>query len=282
MAKTKAVVKSENTKLRTGGRRGPDPKTGKPWKRKKGKKDISATYRTADTCPDSCPFKASKICYAHDVTNPRQPTAFQVAERLGIEDTNEALDPIRDNAPYKGLVRHLVSGDVSSENEQGEVDDDYIEAANKLHEDRPDLEGYGYTHDWERIDPTSVKGWTLNASTETPEQAAEAIRRGWNVVIESPEDQDLSGQVIEGQKVQTCPNQLYHNVGCADCKLCLGKQNKIIQFLAHGRNQRRVSEAINAARSGPVSLGSTIPVGAPSAEHFKAGFSDGSGPVTGS
>jgi len=168
-----------------------------------------------------------------------------MARRYGAEKTHDALHKILKGAPPESMVRHLVSGDVASNG------DDYVEAANHLHAARQDLMGFGYTHNWRNMSSSDARGWVLNASTETASQAADAINKGWQAVIESPEDQDLSGQKIAGRRVVTCPNQSTGGaVGCADCKLCAKSHpgRPIIQFLAHGNKEAQVSARLAKAR----------------------------------
>jgi len=262
--KTLAVPSSANIKLRS---------------RKKNGPPIAATSRTADTCAPDCPFldkgphndqDGVPICYANERT--RRPAIFDVAARFGLKITREALDKIRVGTAYKAPVRHLVSGDIAG------PDDDYLKEANHLHEIRQDLEGWGYTHHWRHISPTDVKGWTLNASTESPAQAKEAIGKGWQVVIESPEGEELAGQRIAGRKVVACPNQSTHGlVGCADCTLCRKDTptRPIVEFTIHARSKARkeqVNDIVRGIRNqGPVDLGMpTIR----KADAFKTGFTD--------
>lgn len=294
--KTHAVAQSENTKLRSGGQRKKvtirDRSTGEsrevPWSpelspRGRGRA-VASTARTEDTCPDDCPFNG--ICYPHNVSAHKS-SIFGMAKKYGIENTRAALDKIRGKTPYKAFVRHLVSGD---------VDNEYMSEANALHADRPDLTGWGYTHDWQRRQPSSAEGWTLNASTEAPEEAAEAIRRGWPTIITSPTDESLEGQYIEGQRVIQCPNQTHHNIGCADCQLCMDpNRNTVVQFTAHGSTKlignaikfkRRLFKSDNPpafkqpdAPSSTAAETSSVFMGMPAIpgknDHFKIGTSEG-------
>lgn len=204
---------------------------------------IVETSRTADTCADNCPFKRLGIdhkpseggtaCYA--VQKPGGGNSyFDNAEKSGTEDTALSMRQVEVNAPPNAVVRHLVSGDIGFEG------DTYIEEANKLHANRPDLQGYGYTHNWENIDPESIQGWKVNASVETPGQAEDAISKGWDVAIVSPKGDQLAGTRIAGRRVVTCPAELDlpedKKVGCAECRLCRssGPNRPIVEFPAHG------------------------------------------------
>jgi hypothetical protein len=274
MAKTYVKIDSKNTKLKSA-----NPVSGKV---------ISATSRTSDTCAPDCPFidkgehndiEGKPICYANE--NLGRPSIFQHAEKYGVQNTSDAMDKLQYGAPKGSAVRHLVSGDVASEG------DDYVRQANKLHAARKDLQGWGYTHNWRSMNPGEVKGWTLNASTETSRQAEEAVNRGWQAVIESPKGQELAGSRIAGRRVVSCPNQSTHGlVGCADCTLCRSNSptRPIVEFQIHGKQQKKVSEAVVKARQGETRAYVADPSGnmaklvaerrAVRADHFKVGFAD--------
>lgn len=219
---------------------------------KQDKRPISSTSRTSDTCAPDCPFMYKgehgdqdgvPICYPNEKHG--RPSIFQMADQHGIPSTQSALDKIQYGAAYKSAVRHLVAGDVASPN------DDYIEAANNLHAMRKDLQGWGYTHHWRSLDPTQAQGWVLNASTETPAQATEALSRGWQAVIESPSDNLLHGTRIAGRKVVQCPNQT-SGIGCADCHLCRSNSptRPIVEFEIHGTNKKKVTNVVLGIRRG--------------------------------
>lgn len=274
MAKTYVKIDTQNTKLKTA-----MPTSGRV---------ISATSRTADTCAPDCPFQdkgdhndieGKPICYANEKLG--RPSIFQHAEKYGVQDTASALEKLQYGAPKRSAVRHLVSGDVAGPN------DDYIKNANALHAARKDLQGWGYTHNWRNMNPGEVKGWTLNASTETARQAEDAVNRGWQAVIESPKGQELAGSRIAGRKVVPCPNQSTHGlVGCADCNLCRSNSptRPIVEFQIHGQQQKKVAERVVQARQAETRPYVADPSGSMArlvanarqahADHFKAGFGD--------
>jgi hypothetical protein len=128
----------------------------------------------------------------------------------------------------------------------GDVDDEYIAEANKLHKDRPDLRGYGYTHDWRNRSPVEIDGWVLNASCETPEEVEKALANGWQAIIESPKDSTLAGTRIAGRRVVSCPNQEDDRVKCASCRLCTtsSETRPIVEFTLHGNNVKLLADII--------------------------------------
>lgn len=280
MAKTHAVAISKNSKL-IGKELTDEQKANKEARgiAPRPPRPIASTARTEDTCAPDCPFMDKgehndqvgvPICYPNDTLG--RPSIFQMAEKHGVESSKEALDKIAYGTPYNAKVRHLVSGDVASPN------DDYIQAANNLHAMRKDLEGFGYTHHWERIGQNPARNWTLNASTETPEQVGQALKLGYQAVIESPEGASLAGTRIEGRRVVSCPNQSTHGlVGCNSCSLCSDDTptRPVVEFMLHGQSPKKVAkvgESIVAQRAaGPVDLGMpTIR----KADAFKTGFTD--------
>ena len=274
MAKTSIKIDSKNSKLMSA-----NPISGRV---------ISTTSRTTDTCAPDCPFidkgehndiEGKPICYANESLG--RPSIFQHAEKYGVHDTQSAMEKLQYGAPKGSAVRHLVSGDVASEG------DDYVRQANALHAARKDLQGWGYTHNWRNMNPDEVKGWTLNASTESARQAEQAVNRGWQAVIESPKGQELAGSRIGGRKVVACPNQATHGkVGCADCNLCRADTptRPIVEFTIHGKNTKKVSQAVTNVRQAETrpyvadtsgKMASLVADRrAAKADHFKAGFSD--------
>ena len=274
MAKTYVKIDTKNSKLKTA-----NPVSGKI---------ISSTSRTSDTCAPDCPFldkgdhndiEGKPICYANEKLG--RPSIFQHAEKYGVQDTASAIDKLQYGAPKGSAVRHLVSGDVAGSG------DDYIHHANALHAARKDLQGWGYTHNWRQMNPGEVKGWTLNASTETSRQAEDAVNRGWQAVIESPKGQELAGSRIAGRRVVSCPNQSTHGqVGCADCNLCRSDSptRPIVEFQIHGQQQKKVSAKVTGIRQAETRPYVADESGrmkdlvaerrAVKADHFKAGFAD--------
>lgn len=202
-------------------------------KKLSGKTPIASTQRSHASCPTSCAFNVEQEdgsfksrCYAASGAGGG---VFSLVNRHGDSDTKHQISRIVEGAYRNSVVRHLVSGD---------VDPEYMVAANWLHQVRPDLTGYGYTHKWREswLTPESAEGWTLNASCETQADVQEALAAGWQAVIESPSEDSLEGQRIDGRRVVTCPAQKSEAVKCSDCMLCRtdSSTRPIVEFLLHG------------------------------------------------
>jgi hypothetical protein len=198
-----------------------------------GKTPVASTQRSSDSCPPSCGFNKEQedgtfkpACYA--ASGPGG-GVFALVKRFGESDTKHQLGRIAEGALTNSVVRHLVSGD---------VDPEYMEVANWLHQVRPDLTGYGYTHKWRELwlTPDLAEGWTLNASCETEADVHEALAFGWQVVIESPAEDLWEGRRIDNRKVVGCPAQKSEKVKCSDCMLCRtdSSTRPIVEFTLHG------------------------------------------------
>lgn len=204
-----------------------------------GRRRIAATYGSRQSCPSGCPFVG--LCYAE--TGPGGSSPFRKADDYGKADPVEALDRVRYGAPFRAAVRHLISGNPTP---------DYVEAANGLHAARPDLDGWGYMHPADGVTPDSARGWTLNVSTESVDQAADVIGRGWQAVITAMPD-DVLPERIAGRRVVECPNQSTGGVvKCSDCNLCRRDDSTrpVIVFRWHGAYARKAAPILAGIRAG--------------------------------
>lgn len=205
-----------------------------------GRRRIAATYGSRQSCASGCPFLG--LCYAE--TGPGGSSPFRKAEQYGVADPGQALDRVRFGAPFRAAVRHLISGNPTPE---------YVEAANVLHAERPDLDGWGYMHPTDDVTPDDARGWTLNVSCESLDQAAEVIEQGWQAVLTVRPDDVLPSR-IAGRRVVECPNLSDKRVKCSDCNLCRRDDSTrpVVVFRWHGAYRGPAAEVMTAARAGDV------------------------------
>jgi hypothetical protein len=203
---------------------------------------MAATYRTADTCPTSCPLRDAG-CYARG-------RIFGIPARLGAEDGGEYSEvrALARNLRLGAMVRANVSGDML--NEAGRPDFPYAAALSHVATERPDVAVYGYTHAWRSLDPEIAPGVALNASCESPEEIIAAAAAGWPTVTTATDASDpIIGQTIAGRRVIVCPAQTRDGVTCATCGLCARPARRsTVAFLVHGSGKAQAARAIRATR----------------------------------
>lgn len=201
-------------------------------------------YRTADTCPPSCPLRGSG-CYAAG-------RIFGIPARLGVEDdpSYAAVRALAVTMPADGLVRANVSGDVLDAS--GAPDEPYLAALSHVAASRPDVPVYTYTHAWSGLTPDLAPGVTVNASCESAADLTAATAAGWPTVLTDPGGPgSLIGSTVAGRRVVQCPAQVRESITCATCRLCARpKRAATVAFLVHGSGKRQASRAITARREG--------------------------------
>jgi hypothetical protein len=201
-------------------------------------KGCAVTYRTADTCPASCPLRASG-CYARG-------RIFGIPARLGTED-GESYAAVRAlaDAPGVSLVRANVCGDVLTPD--GTPDRPYLAALSDLAASRPT---FSYTHAWRDLTPDIAPGVTLNASCETAADLETATAAGWpTVVSDTGEEDSLIGSTVAGRRVVQCPGQTRESVTCASCRLCARPRRAVtVAFVVHGSGRALAARSIRQHR----------------------------------
>jgi hypothetical protein len=203
---------------------------------------MAATYRTADTCPGSCPLRDAG-CYARG-------RIFGIPARLGQEATEAyaEVQALASNLRLGAMVRANVSGDVLAED--GRPDFPYLSALSHVATERPDAAVYGYSHAWRSITPDIAPGVTLNASCESAEEIITATAAGWPTVTTATDAADpIIGSTIAGRKVIVCPAQTRDGVTCSTCRLCARPARRsTVAFLVHGSGKALAARAIRATR----------------------------------
>jgi hypothetical protein len=203
---------------------------------------MAATYRTADTCPGSCPLRDAG-CYARG-------RIFGIPARHGTEATASypEVRALASNLRLGGMVRANVSGDVLAED--GRPDYPYLSALSHVATERPDVAVFGYSHAWRSISPGIAPGVTLNASCESAEEIATATAHGWPTVTTAVDASDpIIGSTIAGRRVIICPAQTRDSVTCSTCRLCARPARRsTVAFLVHGSGKAQAARAIRATR----------------------------------
>ena len=203
---------------------------------------IPVSTSSAETCPDSCPFKA-KGCYA--LSGPLALHWRKVTQRtsgLIWEDFCNQIAAL----PRNQLWRHNQAGDLCGINE-------YIDAGalSKLTKANRGRKGYTYTHKYgtesnrEAIRSANENGFTVNLSANSLAQADTLAAYDCGpVVVALPSDQTKNTFTPQGRKVVICPATLREDVTCASCGLCQKQRGAIVGFPAHGNAKKFVSQLV--------------------------------------
>jgi hypothetical protein len=205
-----------------------------------------ATYASQASCPTSCPLRNAG-CYAEQglvgIHTKRLNAAAIDATPLDV--ARDEADAIRTLSGTRDLRLHVV-GDCTTDETASLV------ATAALETVKPGNRTWSYTHGWRDVDRASWGEVSVLASTETFEQATEALDRGWAPAIVVGEHEDDKMYRKEGLKVLPCVNQT-RGISCADCRLCfdaerLHGKGMVIAFAAHGSRKSRVLSVLDEVR----------------------------------
>jgi hypothetical protein len=200
---------------------------------------VFRTYRPVGlTCPSECPLLGNG-CYAQS-----GPTSLHQRRAVGGRvSLREAFRQL----PHGARVRHLVSGDLFQDDRP---DLEAVAELREAHQARPDVQGWGYTHGWRRLDPyrLNLDNLTFNASCETEAEVRQALARGWPAVMVVPSDHPKR-RAYEGFEAVVCPNQTV-GLTCDRCGLCLERDRSrdgrplVVAFRVHGAQRKRATQAV--------------------------------------
>lgn len=209
---------------------------------------IPYTNSGMDTCPSSCPLNGSG-CYAqvHRFIAPawRKLTAGETKSALGLGGLVDWLERL----PKGQLWRHNVAGDLPKAADGSDTID--AGALGAIVQAQKGKRGFTYTHyplsasNRATIERAIQGGFTINISTESPQQALQAYRQGLPAVtVVTPDFQSCD---IEGVRFAVCPAELPESsVTCANCGVCQKADRKsIICFPAHGVSKKKVIQIVN-------------------------------------
>lgn len=200
---------------------------------------IPVSTSSADTCPDSCPFK-DQGCYAKSgplALHWRKVTSG--GRGLSWEQFCDEIAAL----PRNQLWRHNQAGDLPGDNE-------YIDASAlaRLTRANKGRRGFTYTHKYsteanrEAIRSANANGFTINLSANTLAHADTLADYACGpVAVVLPSSQTTNTLTPAGRKVVICPATQRDNVTCATCGLCSRQRSAIVGFPAHGTGKAKAS-----------------------------------------
>lgn len=106
----------------------------------------------------------------------------------------------------------------------------------------------GYTHHWREAEVADAWKGSLMASTESLEDADEAVGQGWRATVIVSMDAPRTGTTPAGRKLVVCPAQEKPGVvTCNTCRLCdASRPGPVIAFRAHGNQAALAGLRTNA------------------------------------
>lgn len=198
---------------------------------------MSVVYSSRQTCPDSCAHKGAG-CYAES-----GPISWQwrKVDSNGI-DLNALCDNIR-TIPRGSLWRYGVAGDLPG---QGDTLD--RQALDKLVRANMGRRGFTYTHklgDLDAIRDATARGFTVNVSADSIEQADHYYGQDLPVTVVVPRDAPEVTYTPEGVRIVVCPAQTREDVTCQSCGLCaVASRRVIVGFRAHGTGAGKIERRL--------------------------------------
>lgn len=226
--------------------------------------DIIQSYSSRVTCPASCKFK-NNGCYAdgyhtarqwNRCDNPEDARYVTNGKQLEIGLKAAVFDKLRKNPTCDSILfRHNVAGDIAVEGtsliDANRVDTiaGAIEGANKVVGDL--IKGYTYTHCMIDLNASDIihdaakRGFLINASCETAEEARRAKALGINAVIASVDPKETEKELkAVGLYGAQCPAQVNEGMDCNRCQLCAKNRKAVIIFGVHGTASKKAAKVI--------------------------------------
>jgi hypothetical protein len=197
-----------------------------------------------DTCPDTCPLIGAG-CYAEG-----GPLAL-VWKKVSLS-LEQLCGHIR-KLPRTQMWRYGQAGDLPE-------DPKAMEKLIIANASRPVI-CYTHRRDLEMVRGATARGFHVNVSADSLEEADEFAKQGVSVVVTLPsrygrsKDESLTDYKIRtksfprrtasGVKVAVCP-ATYHEVTCADCGVCstTRRNGTIVGFPAHGNRRSMLDKKL--------------------------------------
>lgn len=235
--------------------------------------NVIQSYSSRSTCPERCPFKDGKGCYAEGLRtsriwdrceNPKDARFISNEKELKFTLTSFLLERAYKDPRVKVLFRHNVAGDIAIKG-TSTIDASIVKALSNAVEFAKSVftgnfSGYTYTHceisasSAKVIHKAASKGFLINASCETVEEVIHAKGLGVDAVITSanPEktirelkDNGLRGVQCPAQLGQlTKLGQITEAITCEKCGLCSLHREAIVIFEVHGCAHKRAKKVI--------------------------------------
>lgn len=166
--------------------------------------NVIQSYSSRSTCPERCPFKDGKGCYAEGLRtsriwdrceNPKDARFISNEKELKLALTSFLLERAYKDPRVKVLFRHNVAGDIARKG-TSTIDANIVKALSNAVEFANSIftgnfSGYTYTHceisagSAKVIHEAASKGFLINASCETVEEVIHAKGLGVDAVITS-------------------------------------------------------------------------------------------------
>jgi hypothetical protein len=223
---------------------------------KVGAMPVSTTSR--NTCPDSCPLKASG-CYAESgplamlwaaLSKATPGKTFQRAGQTMQSLTWTQFVHAVAALPEATLWRHNQAGDLP-----GKSDAIDVAALSTLVKANQGRRGFTYTHkpltgphgacNAAAIAAANAAGFTVNLSADNLAEADQLAKSGVGpVVVVLPDTVQGNADIStpQGRRVSICPATYRDDVSCATCQLCQRQNRKsVVGFPAHGASKRKAS-----------------------------------------
>lgn len=212
---------------------------------------IPAVYVSSGTCPDACPLKGGKGCYAEGGRTAIHWRNVDAGKNtLDIEQLFHRIKGLRKNT----LWRYAVVGDLPGNNDR--IDSS---ALDMLIEANRGKQAICFTH--KPVGPESVdailnakavekankNGLTINLSADNIQEADELADLGIApvVVVLPTNAPSHPTKTPKGRTVTICPAEKREDVTCSVCGICSNSNRKVIVgFRAHGAMRNHINRRL--------------------------------------
>lgn len=215
---------------------------------------VAASTSDLKTCPNSCPLKGDKGCYA----SAGGPLAIHW-RKVSSGERGTTWDKFVDQVeclPRGWKLRLFQAGDMPSKKAGSEmIDDQAMLKLAKVVKNR-NLQCWGYSH--KALNKTNVKiikdcaemGLVINASADNLKEADVFKAKGVPTVVTVPSDFKSGTLTPKGNKVIICPQQT-HGKTCAECMLChKANRSVLVGFRVHSVKKNMLDKRLKAEMCG--------------------------------